>query len=252
MGAWLGVLVWCSTCPWLGELLGDYQQHPCPAHGIMLEWHYAGHKTGIFGKLDISKAHTWKCGSFACGDVTIAKPLEPPVGHGGGAETPQFLVPTLNSRCSCKPTAVPDTTAAPICHYPACLSHEGAARNNCDAEFCHDCSFLYKLHGLSSPSKVLPLCSPPRASSLYECSPLGQRKEIPVATTPGYEGTSPIWVWLITCKAPALFMENPFRKSWELDNKFAVGWRGEAGVLTGMCVLAGFLCTLAGFTCCRL
>lgn len=26
MGAWLDVLVWCSICPWLGELLGD-----CPA-----------------------------------------------------------------------------------------------------------------------------------------------------------------------------------------------------------------------------
>lgn len=76
--------------------------------------------------------------------------------------------------------------------------------------------------------------------------------EIPVATTPGGEGTSPIWVWLITCKAPALFVENPFRKSWELGNKFEVGWRGEAGALTSVRMLAGFLCTLAGFMCCRL
>lgn len=40
------------------------------------------HGTGVFGKLDISKAHKWKRGSFSCGGVNIAKPLGPPVGHG--------------------------------------------------------------------------------------------------------------------------------------------------------------------------
>ena len=65
--------------------------------------------------------------------------------------------------------------------------------------------------------------------------------------TPGGAGTSPIWLQLITCKAPAPFTENPFRKSWEIGNKFAVGWRGEARVLTSMRMLAGSPCTLARF-----
>lgn len=58
---------------------------------------------------------------------------------------------------------------------------------------------------------------------------------------------SPIWFRLITCKALALFMENPFRKSWEIGNKFAVGWRGEVRPLRSVCMLAGSLCTLARF-----
>lgn len=63
---------------------------------------------------------------------------------------------------------------------------------------------------------------------------------------------SPICLQLVTCKAPALFTENHFRKSWEISNKFAVGWRGEARVLTSVCVLAGSPYTLAGFMCYKL
>lgn len=69
---------------------------------------------------------------------------------------------------------------------------------------------------------------------------------------PGGRGTSPIWLRLVPCKAPALLAENPFRKSWEMANKFAVGWRGEVRVLTSVRTLAGSPCILPGFMCYKL
>lgn len=111
MGAWLDVPAQCSawSCSWLGKLLGTLscfgQQHPCPAHGIMLlhsKQAWALHQTGALGLLpalrfthgdleallrrcDRCKA-TWAAsGTQACSWA-----------WGRGAETPQILAPTLN------------------------------------------------------------------------------------------------------------------------------------------------------------
>ena len=141
-------------------------------------------------------------------------------------------------------------------HYTAHLSHDRAARSNCDAEFRTDCSFHAELRGAWQPIAGPCHCvhRPPHPPSMG-AAPLGHCKQRPwspvmvqqVSTTPGGGGTSPIWLRPITCKAPALFTENPFRKSWEIGNKFAVGWRGEVRLLRSVCMLAGSLCTLARF-----
>lgn len=150
--------------------------------------------------------------------------------------------------------AVPDPMAAPISATVIILL-VGAMRELQGVTVTLNCtviapSFMSSMGSAAQQRRchcVHHPCIPPPG-----LQPLGAVQEIPGATTPGDEGTNPIWVWLTTCKAPALFVENPFRKPWERDNRFAVGWRGEAGALTSVRVLAGFPCMLAGFMCCRL
>lgn len=132
------------------------------------------------------------------------------------------------------------------CHYTTCLSCDRAARSNCDAEFHSDCSFLAELHGTQQPidHRALLLCSPPRTPT-PRVQPRGSAETLivqQVSTPPGGEDTSPVCFWLIICKALIHFVKNPFRKPWETGNKFAVGWRGEARVLTSVRMLAGFMC----------
>lgn len=100
--------------------------------------------------------------------------------------------------------------------------------------------------GLSSPLITGPCycVHPPRTPPPW-VQPRGSAETLivqQVSTPPGGEDTSPICFWLIICKALIHFVKNPFRKPWEIGNKFAVGWRGEARVLTSVRMLAGFMC----------
>lgn len=94
-------------------------------------------------KHDHCKATWATCGTRACGWA-----------WGRGPETPHFIAPTQNSGRSPKHMAIPcHHSSSYLCchHYTAHLSHDGAARSNCDAEFRTDCSFHVELRGAWQP-----------------------------------------------------------------------------------------------------
>lgn len=188
------VLLWpaaslpCSWC-YAASRLGHYVK--LGLLGSLAALRFTDGGLGAFiGKHDHCKATWATCGTRACSWA-----------WGRGPETPHFIAPTQNSGRSPKHMAIPcHHSSSYLCchHYTAHLSHDGAARSNCDAEFRTDCSFHVELRGawqpITGPCHCVHHRTHPPSMGAPPPGHCKQRPWLPgmvqqVSTTPGGGGT---------------------------------------------------------------